>query len=148
MNLVINNIDYSGSVVDGPGIRTVIFVQGCLRRCEGCHNPGTWGVDAGVSVPVENLIEELRRRVCNGKLTISGGEPLLQADAVLSLVKGLPDFNIALYTGAEIDEIPRELIACLDHVKVGRFMREKRSSTTPYVGSSNQEFLALRGRSS
>lgn len=148
MNLVINTIDYSGSVVDGPGIRTVIFVQGCIRRCEGCHNPATWDVHAGVSMPVEDLIEELRHKVRNRKLTISGGEPLLQADAVLSLVKGLPEFNIALYTGAELHEIPRELIACLDYVKVGRFIQEKRSTTAPYVGSSNQEFLALRGRSS
>ena len=95
-DLIINSIDYQGSIVDGPGIRTVLYVQGCVKRCKGCHNPSTWDIKNGKSVDINSLASELRKKVTNKKITISGGEPLLQYDAVLELVKLLYDFNIAL----------------------------------------------------
>lgn len=144
MNLNLRTIDYSGSIVDGPGLRTVLFVQGCKRRCAGCHNPETWALDGGVVVTVTNLVEELRDKVANKKITISGGEPLLQTPAIISLLKELPTFNIVLYTGAELHEVPEELLGCLDYIKVGQFEMDKRTTTSPYVGSSNQQFLQIR----
>lgn len=143
-NLRIHSIDYAGSVVDGPGIRTVLFVQGCNRHCEGCHNPQTWDLNGGISMPVPALADELRAKVKNRKLTISGGEPLLQAGAVADLLKRLPDFNIALYTSADLDEVPEELQGHLDYIKVGRFVKEQRCTTIPYIGSTNQRFIRLR----
>ena len=77
MNILINSIDYKGSIVDGPGIRTVLYLQGCEQRCEGCHNTGTWDINIGKFVSVIDLANEIRRRSFNNKLTISGGEPLL-----------------------------------------------------------------------
>jgi len=143
--LSIHAIDWSGSVVDGPGIRTVVYLQGCDRRCAGCHNPRTWDWDAGIRIPVDDLVAELRSNVANRKLTISGGEPLLQSPAVIAMLRALPGFSVALYTGAELDDVPAELLGCLDYIKVGRYVDSLRTTTTPFVGSSNQRFMDVRG---
>ncbi len=145
MKLIINSIDYSGSIVDGPGIRTVLFVQGCKRKCGNCHNPNTWDINKGKEFYVEKIAEELRKKCLNKKLTISGGEPFLQYPAVLELVKILNDFDIVLYTGFEFKDVPEEILQYLDYIKVGNYIKEKRSTIIPYVGSKNQKFIKLRG---
>jgi anaerobic ribonucleoside-triphosphate reductase activating protein len=144
MKIVLNSIDYTSSVVDGPGIRTLLFVQGCELRCPGCHNISTWDIRKGMIVDTEDLIAELRTKVLNKKLTISGGEPLMQYRAVHELVQGLVDFDIALYTGFELEDVPKEILEYLRYIKVGKFIQEKRSTIIPYVGSSNQNFIDLR----
>lgn len=144
VDITVNSIDYSGSTVDGPGIRTVLFVQGCQQRCEDCHNPSTWAINAGKAVPIGEVVSELRRRSLNRKLTISGGEPLLQGPAVLELVTELNDFNIVLYTGFEIEDVPKELLDHLDYIKVGNYDKEKHCTTVDYIGSTNQRFINLR----
>ncbi|MHA2143120.1 MAG: 4Fe-4S single cluster domain-containing protein [Candidatus Thorarchaeota archaeon] len=144
MEITINSIDYSGSIVDGPGIRTVLFVQGCKQRCRDCHNPSTWDINAGKTVPVNELVSELQSKSKNRKLTISGGEPLLQVPAVLELVRALDDFNIVLYTGFEIEDVPKELLDHLDYIKVGSYDKEKHCTTVDYIGSMNQRFINLR----
>ncbi len=143
MNIIIHSIDYSGSIVDGPGIRTVLFIQGCEQKCVGCHNPATWDIKKGKTIPVKDLISELRKNVLNRKLTISGGEPLLQYPAVLELVKGLTDFIIVLYTGLEFNEVPKDILKYLTYIKVGKYMSENHSTTISYSGSSNQRFIHL-----
>jgi len=110
MKIVLNSIDYRGSVVDGPGIRTVLFVQGCELRCRGCHNFSTWDIHKGKTVDTKDLIAELNTKALNKKLTISGGEPLLQYQAVHELVRGLVDFDIALYTGFDLENVPEEIM--------------------------------------
>ena len=144
MKIRIKTIDYSGSIVDGPGIRTVLFVQGCERHCAGCHNPGTWDLNGGIEREVSEIVAELRGNCVNKKITISGGEPLLQSEGIVELVKTLPDFDIALYTGAELKEVPEELLKHVRYIKVGCYIEAKRTTTTPYIGSSNQSFLKLR----
>ena len=144
MDIVINSIDYGGSIADGPGIRTVLYLQGCDRRCDGCHNPETWDLSMGKSVPIDRLTQEIRNRATNNKLTISGGEPLQQLPAVLELLKSLDDFNIALYTGSEIQDVPGELLERLDYIKVGRFVKESHCTGNDYIGSTNQRFIDLR----
>jgi len=146
--LIINSIDYTGSIVDGPGIRTVLYVQGCNQRCEGCHNPRTWDIKAGKSVPTADIADEIRRKSMTKNLTISGGEPLLQIPAVLELVKNLEDFDIALYTGLTLEDVPKELQSRLHYVKVGHYDKSKHCSTVDYVGSTNQCFIDLRRVSS
>ena len=145
MKTIINSIDYSGSIVDGPGIRTVLFVQGCIRKCEDCHNPRTWDIAKGKEFDIEDIVEDLRKKCLNKKLTISGGEPLLQYQAILALVKLLNDFNIVLYTGFKFDDVPKEILHHINYLKVGKYIREERSTITPYVGSKNQKFIELRG---
>ena len=144
MDIIINSIDYKGSIVDGPGIRTVLFLQGCERRCEGCHNPETWDINMGKSVPVIDLSNEIRRKSINKKLTISGGEPLLQSPAILELINLLNDFNIALYTGFKMVEVPKEILEKLDYIKVGKYVKENHCTTIDYIGSANQRFINLK----
>jgi len=146
MKISINSIDYSGSIVDGPGIRTVLFVQGCKRRCEDCHNPSTWDVDKGIYYNVDEIIKELNKNCLNKKLSISGGEPILQYPAILELVRKLKDFDIVLYTGFEFEDIPKEILNYIDYIKVGKFIKEKRTTITPYIGSTNQEFINLKNK--
>lgn len=143
MKMRVHSIDYRGSIVDGPGIRAVLFVQGCELRCPGCHNPSTWDTHKGKTVKTEDLIIELRAKVPNKKLTISGGEPLLQQQAIHELLEGLSDFDVALYTGFELESVPKEIIEHLRYIKVGRYIKEKSSTIIPYVGSSNQKFIDL-----
>lgn len=78
--------------VDGPGIRFVIFMQGCPLRCQYCHNPDTWDNSKGNEFSVDELIEEIVKyrsymNFSGGGITITGGEPLLQAEFVLELFK-------------------------------------------------------------
>lgn len=144
--IIINCIDYTGSIVDGPGIRTVLFLQGCEQKCEGCHNQNTWNIEDGRTILVEDLISELRSNVLNKKLTISGGEPLLQYSGVFELVKDLVDFDIALYTGFELTDVPNEILNYIKYIKVGKYIHEKRCTTIPYIGSINQKFIVLDER--
>jgi len=142
--ITINRVVYLKSIVDGPGIRTVLFVQGCNRKCDECHNPSTWDLEGGESVKVVDLVEELNEKCINRKLTISGGEPLLQYSAILELVKSLTNFNIVLYTGYELDEVPSEILKYLDYIKVGPYVKEERTTIIPYIGSKNQKFISLK----
>ena len=88
----IHSIETLGAV-DGPGIRFVVFLQGCPMRCHYCHNPDTWDVNAGKDYSVEQLLSEIRKYKHyfgnNGGVTISGGEPLVQIDFVIKLFKVL-----------------------------------------------------------
>ena len=78
----------SFGTVDGPGIRYVVFLQGCPMRCLYCHNPDTWRVGGGKEVDAEEILAEYRKNrafYAKGGLTVSGGEPLLQIDFLLEL---------------------------------------------------------------
>ena len=81
----------SFGTVDGPGIRFVIFMQGCPMRCIYCHNPDTWSMNGGKDVSAEALLAEYRKNETfykNGGITVSGGEPLLQIDFLIELFEG------------------------------------------------------------
>ena len=84
----INSIQTLGTV-DGPGVRFVLFMQGCPLRCAYCHNPDTWDLRGGKDMSAEELIEKIKRYReyfgAEGGVTVSGGEPLLQADFVREL---------------------------------------------------------------
>ncbi len=88
----------SFGTVDGPGIRYVIFVQGCPLRCKYCQNRDTWDVHAGHLVTIQELVDTILRYENyikpNGGVTISGGEPLLQADKLILLFKELKKYDI------------------------------------------------------
>lgn len=141
MNIRIHSI-LPESMADGPGLRTVIFVQGCDKRCRGCHNPKTWEENGGYLWSVKDLVAKIVGIAETRRVTISGGEPLLQLAAVMDLARSLKDkgFDLCLYTGREESEVPREIYAVFDAVKTGPYDVEKRTSVTPYVGSTNQKF--------
>ncbi|MCR4660995.1 MAG: radical SAM protein [Clostridia bacterium] len=142
MNMRINSIRYNNSVVDGPGIRTVLYMQGCDLHCKGCHNKSTWDVNKGKEIDIDDLVNELNNEVFNKKITISGGEPLMQKDALIELVTKLNGlgFEIALYTGHQKKEVPNTLIDKIKYLKTGNFIQELRTTLKPFVGSENQIF--------
>lgn len=144
MKIQINSIDYKGSLVNGPGIRSLIFFQGCDNKCEGCHNTGTWDINDGEPWEINDLVADIRNNCKNKKITITGGEPLFQTDALIELLKQLCDFDICMYTGSNLNEIPLEVLTRIKYVKVGKYKSELRCTTTPYIGSTNQKFIKVR----
>lgn len=146
MNMHINSIRYNNSLVDGPGIRTVLFMQGCDIHCPRCQNASTWDINKGKVVDVKDLADELNKNVFNKKITISGGEPLLQKESLLELVKLLEkyEFDIAVYTGHQKEEVPEELIKHIKYLKTGNFIKDLKTTVKAYVGSINQEFEEVK----
>lgn len=85
----VHSIESCGTV-DGPGVRYVVFLQGCPLRCQYCHNPDTWDVADGKSVSVDEILsgyEKVKSFMKNGGLTVTGGEPLLQMEFVTELMR-------------------------------------------------------------
>jgi pyruvate formate lyase activating enzyme len=93
INIRIHSYESAGTV-DGPGIRFVVFMQGCPLRCQYCHNPDTWKIDAGKVVSAKTLLDEILKytsfmKFSKGGVTFSGGEPLVQKKALLPLLREL-----------------------------------------------------------
>lgn len=91
MNGFIHSIESCGTV-DGPGIRYVVFTQGCLLRCQYCHNADTWEIGKGKEMTPEEIVDDVKSylpfmKASGGGITVSGGEPLLQLDFLLALFK-------------------------------------------------------------
>ena len=91
----IHSIESCGTV-DGPGIRFVIFMQGCPMRCKYCHNPDTWGVNKNKEISIKEILRQYEsvKEFCKGGITVTGGEPLLQTDFVTELFKLAKENNI------------------------------------------------------
>ncbi len=111
----------SFGTVDGPGIRFVIFMQGCPMRCLYCHNPDTWKTSGGKTVTAEELIDEYRKNrdfYRNGGITVTGGEPLLQIDFITELFKMAKDYGIhtAIDTSGITYNEKEEYVAKLDEL--------------------------------
>ena len=98
MNGKIHSIETFGTV-DGPGIRFVIFMQGCSLKCKYCHNRDTWSFSSGKLVTIQELVKEILKYKSymdgsGGGVTVSGGEPLLQTDFICALFRELKKYNI------------------------------------------------------
>lgn len=99
----------SFGAVDGPGIRLVVFLQGCPLRCIFCHNPDTWSPEGGVETSIEEIVRRARRMRPylgeTGGVTFSGGEPLFQAEALLEAIRALHavGFHVAIDTSGALD---------------------------------------------
>lgn len=146
MFIRINSIKYNNSVVDGPGIRTVLFMQGCDIHCKGCQNKSTWNINKGKKIEIDDLVNELNKKVFNKKITISGGEPLMQKEALIELVTKLNDlkFDIALYTGHQREDVPSILVEKIKYLKSGNFVQKLKTTIKPFVGSENQIFEEIK----
>ena len=146
MFMRINSIRYNNSVVDGPGIRTVLFMQGCDLHCKGFQNRSTWNIEKGKKVDIDELVNELTKKVFNKKITISGGEPLMQKEGLIELVTKLNDlgFDIALYTGHQKEDVPSSLLDKVKYLKTGNFIQELKTTVKPFVGSENQVFEEVK----
>lgn len=144
--IYLNCIRYDYSIADGPGLRTLIFMQGCDLRCPFCQNEKIWDKNGGYKWSIKILINELKKNSITKKVTITGGEPLFQLKALETLVDELykEQFNIVLYTGHRKEDVPKDILSKINYLKYGPFICSKRTSTIPFVGSSNQVFEKLR----
>ena len=139
----------SDSIVDGPGIRTCIFSQGCPHHCEGCHNPETWDFGCGTDMEEETLVEIVRSNpLCRG-VTFSGGEPFAQAEGFAKLARLLKDarYEVASYTGYTFEELltgsedQKKLLETIDILIDGPFLMAEKSLEIAFRGSRNQRIL-------
>lgn len=144
MVVYINSIKFNRSLVDGPGVRTVVFFQGCDLRCKGCQNPSTWEIGKGTKMSTDELVAVIKQNVVNKKVTFSGGEPLVQYDALFEVVKKLDGFDIAVYTGRSKENVPQELLGYIKYLKTGPYVEELKTTVTPFVGSTNQQFWRVK----
>ena len=139
------------SIVDGPGLRAVVFVQGCDKRCPGCHNPEAQSFEGGTLYTPEQIFEKIRKSPLTKGVTFSGGEPLCQAEALLPLARMLREagYELALYTGDIYEEVmaaggPKaELISLLDVLIDGPFIKEQKSLLLRFKGSKNQRTIDI-----
>lgn len=140
----------ANSVVDGPGLRTVIFLQGCPRHCPGCHNADLLDVSGGKEVSLEDALTEIRANISpiTQGITFSGGDPLLQPEALqkvlVQLRKEYPRLDIWVYTGYIYEEIKHLPVLDLVDVLVdGPFKQEQKDLELAFRGSANQRLIDL-----
>lgn len=146
-------IDLAGitgdSIVDGPGIRTTVFCQGCPHHCPGCHNPETWEFGCGTPMDEETILKIVEENpLCRG-VTFSGGEPFSQAEGFAKLGRMLKErgYEVAAYSGFTFEELmngtkaQRDLLSTLDVLIDGPFLQEERSLELNFRGSRNQRVI-------
>jgi anaerobic ribonucleoside-triphosphate reductase activating protein len=139
------------SVVDGPGVRLVVFLQGCLWNCKGCHNPHLFPLNEGIGISEVQLAKNILKSLnpMHSGITFSGGDPVLQSESLLKVTDYIrsrkPDINIWLYTGflfEDIKELP--LLKNIDVIVDGPFEIEKKDISLSFKGSSNQRVIKVK----
>ena len=141
------------SLVNGPGERFVIYAQGCSRMCPGCINPDALKQEPRTLISIDELFEQVISTKGIEGVSLSGGEPLEQMDAVIALcqrIRGETELSIVVYTGyglEEIKKIPRgnELLDFVDMLVSGPFIEELRTESG-LAGSTNQKIIFLTDR--
>ena len=143
----------SANIVNGYGLRAVVWTQGCFTHCKGCQNPETWDPEAGVLVSVEDIKEELRNLKGQTGLTFCGGEPFIQPEACLEIarfVKKELGWNVWSFSGFTYEMIKEkggiqwEFLKELDALIDGPFVLAERDLTLKFRGSRNQRLLHLK----
>ncbi len=140
------------SIVDGPGLRYVVFVQGCPHRCAGCQNPETHSFSGGRVVDTDELFSECVEDPLQSGVTFSGGEPFCQAEALYTLGARFKErgMHLMCYSGwsfeelldkAKTEEYVGKLLSILDVLVDGRFILEERSLSLHFRGSKNQRLI-------
>ena len=141
------------SIVDGVGIRYVVFVQGCPRRCEGCHNAETQPfIEKHLMAPSE-IIKQIDSNPLLDGVTFSGGEPMCQAEALVPLARNIKErgLHLAVYTGFTYEALikskikgVRELLRYIDILIDGEFVQALRDYKLKFRGSSNQRVIDVQ----
>ncbi len=140
------------SIVDGPGIRYVIFTQGCLHHCPGCHNPESHDLSGGYLCDIDDILHEVDQNPLLDGITISRGEPFLQPLALIELISRMKQRNlhIMIYSGytyeeiLKLDENAKKLLSLCDTLVDGRFIESLKSLQLLYKGSSNQRIIDIQ----
>ena len=137
------------SIVDGPGLRTTLFAQGCPHHCPGCHNPETWDFSGGYEATADMILGIVRFNPLSRGVTFSGGEPFAQAEGFAEIAKLLHTgaYEVASYTGYTFEELlngtegQKELLRHLDILIDGPFLQEEKSLELAFRGSRNQRII-------
>ena len=143
------------SIVDGPGLRFVVFTQGCEKQCDGCHNPATWDISGGTDMSVEDIEKIMLENPLTDGLTLSGGEPFLQAAECAELAKAArrAKLNVWVYSGYTFEELfsrsekdihTRQLLEQSDVLVDGAFVLSKRTLSLKWRGSLNQRVIDVK----
>lgn len=142
---------YHDSVVDGEGLRTVIFFAGCPHYCKGCHNPRSWNLRNGNEISVQQIVEEALNPLTD--ITLSGGDPFYQAEAAANVARQLKAHgkNIWAYTGWTIEQLLEnknshqlELLKYVDVLVDDSFILAERDLTLSFRGSRNQRIIEMK----
>lgn len=144
------------SVVDGDGVRVVVFVSGCLHNCKGCHNPASHSFTAGQPFTDElqdEIISYIQKTPFVSGLTLSGGDPMYSAAEITPFVERLKSelktISIWIYSGFTYEEIFKDtdmfrLLKLCDVLVDGEFILEQRDITLFYKGSRNQRIIDIQ----
>ena len=141
------------AIADGPGLRFVLFVQGCPHRCPGCHNPQTHEFGTGLDMTVDDLYTRIRSNPLQTGITFSGGEPFSQPAALADLAARLKadGYDVAVYTGFIFEDLlsggdPEALrfLQSADVLIDGPFVMGLRDRQIRFRGSTNQRILDVR----
>lgn len=141
------------SIVDGPGYRMAVFVQGCPHGCPGCHNPKTHDPAGGYLADTDAIIAKLGKNPLVRGVTLTGGEPMMQAAALCEIAaaaqaKGM---SVWCYTGYTLEALAKErnadrmrLLGLVDVLVDGPYIARERSLDLLYCGSRNQRLIDMR----
>ena len=143
------------SIVDGPGLRAVLWTQGCGHHCKGCQNPQTWDFNGGGLVPIEMVKEAISELEYHTGLTMSGGDPMYQPEACLEIAKYAKSLglNIWVYTGFTFEELLKmsktkpvylDFLKLIDVLVDGKFILEERDLSMLFRGSRNQRLIDVQ----
>lgn len=143
------------SIVDGPGIRYTVFVQGCPHNCEGCHNPQTHDFEGGRLIDTEEILEQIKKNPLLKGVTFSGGEPFCQAAALAALGRKIHalGLNVTTYTGYTIEKLYEgqeehpewlSLLEQTDYLIDGPFILSQKSLMLSFRGSKNQRIIDVK----
>jgi len=141
------------SITDGPGLRFTLFLQGCPHHCPGCHNPTALPFTGGTAMAWQDIFTRISENPLYSGITLSGGEPMCQAKALLPLCRAVKDagYELACYTGytfeallEEADPFRLELLSLCDVLVDGPFIMARRNLALPFRGSENQRILNLK----
>ncbi len=145
----------SDSIVDGEGIRSVIWFQGCSHNCPGCHNPETHDFKAGVEVSLKEMKSQIDELEYQSGVTFSGGDPMMQVEALTELAAYVKEkgMNVWVYTGYTFEELLvlagknesyKRALEQIDVLVDGKFVMDLKSFDVQFRGSSNQRILDVK----
>ena len=155
MNITLAHTLQKDSIVDGEGLRTVIWTQGCPHHCYGCHNPDTHSFDGGITVNVDDIKRELSTLKEQTGITFSGGDPMCQVEPCIMIAKYAHTLKLDVwcYTGYTYDQILEmsqtnplylDFLNQIDVLVDGPFMIKQKSLNLKFRGSSNQRVINVK----
>lgn len=139
------------SIVDGPGLRTVIWTQGCTHNCKECQNPESHSFKSGFTVSCDEVVESVTNNKIQSGITFSGGDPFEQPLECAYIARGLSasKLNLWCYSGYSFEEIIKDsdklsFLKELDVLVDGKFDCDSKDLSRPFAGSSNQRIIDVQ----